>query len=222
MKIIGFLRSITALVLDIDNTIYQRNKDYLAEGTHGEITGVAKILEKSFEEVMACIKETRRALTDNQLSNEATMTKTVYRLGISPKEWSELRLKAWRPEGWINADEEISTFIANLSHTYLIAFGTNSPVEVGRRIVRLVGIGKEAVPDVRIFGPENFGVSKPDPKFFSGIARAIQTPVGKCVSIGDREFSDGPPAIEAGFAGAIIISGGRDELLDIGVKLMQQ
>ncbi len=205
MKNLAFLQSTKALILDIDGTIYQRNEAYLAAGTRGEIAGVAKILGVSFAVASASIKKTRKMLAGETPDNQATMTETVYRLGITPEQWSALRLKAWRPEEWIEEDAEMSTLITNLARSRLVAFGTNSPVEVGRKIVRLVGIKTDVIPDIRVFGPENLGVSKPNPKFFSEIAKAILVPVGQCVSIGDREFSDGPPAIEAGYAGAIIV-----------------
>lgn len=72
MKIIGFLRQITALVLDIDDTIYPRDKDYLAEGTHGEITGVAEILGVTFEEAVTRLKEARRVLAGDKPNNQTT------------------------------------------------------------------------------------------------------------------------------------------------------
>ena len=141
-----------------------------------------------------------------------TVTEAVYALGVTPAQWSSLRQAAWQPDGFIGADEEVSALCAQLHRRFRLAFGTNNAVPVGLRILELVGI-HDAAPDVPVFGPENLGVSKPEPAFYATIAQRLGAPPAACLSVGDREWSDGPPALAAGYAAAIIVPGSRAEFV---------
>jgi len=212
MEILGSLKDPKMLVLDIDNTIYHRTEEYLAKGSLREIELVSDILGFDFTTTEKMIAEKRRLLS-KRTNRKVTLTETVYRLGITPKQWSSLREQAWEPEKWLKRDNEVSDIIKALSKKYFIAFATNSPVSVGRRIVRLIGITDSCVPDKHILGPENLGTSKPDARFFSEVANIMQIDPKHCISIGDRKFSDGPPALKAGYAGAVILLKSPDNLV---------
>ncbi|MFA5022204.1 MAG: HAD family hydrolase [Patescibacteria group bacterium] len=220
MKVLGLVNGnpIGGIVFDIDNTVYPRSPAYFDEGSRLELEGAAECLGLSFEALEPKFKAKRQEI-EQQQGRKAAVTETLYALGLTPEQWSELRLIAWQPEKWILPDEEISRFFAKLSQQYQVAFGTNSPIEIGKRVLSIIGI-LAAVPQVKIYGPEVLGASKPEAAFYTGIAQRLGLPPGQCLSIGDRDFSDGPPAVQAGYAGAIIVPGSRDELLNIGPELL--
>lgn len=219
MEKIGFIRKVTGLVFDIDNTIYT-NPEYIAQGTINEIEEVGKIL--GITEIAKAISKRRKEIAQKKVDRKATMTETVFSLGITKQQWSDLRFKAWRPEEWLDADPEVARLIVELSKEFTVSFGTNSPKRVGEKICRLIGIPEHVVPSSRIFGPENLGTNKPDPNFFRGISSRIDIKAEELISVGDRRFSDGPPALEANYCGAIIIPGGRDEFVDACEMLLKK
>lgn len=217
MQVLGCITGIIrALVFDIDHTLYYRTDAYLQEGSNSEITELARIFAESFEATASRIDERRRKLA-RTLGRCVALTETVYDLGITPEQWTRIRCVAWNPNRYISPDPEICLIINKLSGRYRVAFATNSPIEIGRRILTIIGIRSRLC-----FGPENLGCSKPDPQFYAAVAKLIDVDPAYCVSIGDREFSDGPPALEAGYAGAIIVPGSRDELLRIAPQLYDQ
>ena len=212
----GLFTVINALVFDIDGTVYRHAK-YHAEGTRGETAEIASILGYSYEKAEACIAARKQEIAV-RCGRSATMTETVMSLGVGRAQWNELRCRAWRPEAWLAHDPVLCALLLSLSQRYRIAFGTNSPVAVGRRVLNMLGVSA-AVPDVPIFGPESFSVSKPDPCFFVKIAETLGISPGNCLSLGDREEADGTPAIAAGYADALIVSDGRDTIISIFSQL---
>lgn len=203
--------SVSGLVFDIDKTLYY-HPEYHAAGTRGEISEIARILGHSYDDMKSMIAARKQDLAI-RLDRQATMTETVISLGVTRKQWNDLRCQAWQPEEWLTIDPEICHMVVCLKDRYKIAFGTNAPAAVGRRVLQMIGI-IAVLSEVLIFGPESFGISKPDPRFFSLIAKELGLMASQCLSIGDREEADGIPAIEAGFADALIVSGSRSALID--------
>lgn len=217
MKMLGDLRDeICLIVFDIDNTLYE-NHDYAKQGCLGEMRGIADTLKISMSEVMELLEITRKTLSLRE-KRDIALTEIVYNLGITPKQWSELRQVAWVPEKWISYDSEICETVFQLSQYYKIAFATNSPVRIGEKILDAIGI-TGGLNSTRVFGPENLGYSKPDKRFFEVVSAQMDTPRTQCLSVGDREFFDGTPALSAGYCGAVIIND-KNELFGISARLI--
>ncbi len=210
------LASVSGLVFDIDNTLYH-HPGYHAAGTRGEISEIARILGHEYDYMKSMIAEHKKYLAF-QLGRPTTMTETVISLGITRKEWNDLRCRAWQPKEWLATDTDICWMMLCLKDRYQIAFGTNSPIVVGARVLEAIGI-KKIMPKVRIFGPESFDVSKPDPTFFVSIAKEMGLQASRCLSIGDREEADGTPALAAGFADALLVHGSRNALIEAATQL---
>jgi len=214
MKVLGRVTGeIRALVFDIDHTLYVRTNQYFEAGSRCEISALAEIFGEPAAAAAARINGRRQGLMV-QLGRSVTLTETVYDLGITTKQWSDIRQVAWNPDSYIFPDSGVSQLMSSLAYRYQVAFATNSPLLIGRRILELIGI-----LSARCFGPENLSCSKPDPNFFAAVAAQIGVEPRYCLSIGDREMSDGPPALAAGYAGAIIVPGSRDELLRVVPQL---
>lgn len=213
MKILGSIAgTVRAVVFDIDNTLYERSEAYFAEGSAREMDCVASLLGIPRSRVESVV-EAERLEIEQRAGRAATLTETVYRMGITPEQWSSIRLGAWQPDRWLRADFELCEALLRLSGLYTLAFGTNNGIEIGRRTLRVLGIPESIA--CRTFGPETLNASKPEAVFFRRIARKLDIRPSWCVSIGDREFSDGPPALAAGYCGAIIVPGSRDETLQV-------
>lgn len=211
------LASISGLIFDIDGTLYH-HPEYHAAGTRGEIFEIAHILGYSYDDMESMIAKRKQSLA-LQLDRQATMTETVLSFGITREQWNDLRCRAWQPEEWLTTDEKLCQMMIKLKNKYQIAFATNSPVVIGQRVLRMIGI-TAIIPDAPIFGPESFGISKPDPDFFLFIALQLGLMTFQCLSIGDREEADGTPAIAAGYGDALIVSGNRDALIVAASKLL--
>lgn len=200
---------ISVIIFDIDGTVYT-HPGYHNDGTRGEIAEIATILGQSPHDIEMLVMSRRQELTFT-LDRPAAMTETVISLGVTRAQWNELRCRAWQPEKWLTRDPTLCKVLGALCARYRIAFGTNSPLAVGQRVLQAIGI-TEVTPDIPVFGPESFGVSKPHPDFFVRISEALGCVPFQCVSIGDREANDGIPAVDAGFTNALIVSG-RDALI---------
>ena len=100
MNIIGRLPmdAVRCLIFDIDNTLYLRTQEYFDHGSSREIEEIALILGKTISATRAEVKSCRQCLSD-ELKRSSTLTETVYHLGITKKQWSELRCEAWNPDG---------------------------------------------------------------------------------------------------------------------------
>ncbi|MAF14018.1 MAG: hypothetical protein CMI53_03950 [Parcubacteria group bacterium] len=210
---------IVGVVSDIDNTVYCRSPEYFAAGSRRELEGCASVLGLAFGKFEPMFKSKQGEIAA-RTGRKVTVTETVYELGVTPEQWSDLRCVAWQPEKWISSDREICQLLVELSQHFVLAFGTNSPIEIGKRTLQAIGIA-EVVPQATVFGPEILGASKPNPAFHAGIAARLQLEPENCISIGDREFSDGPPAIAAGYSGAIIVPGSRNELVEVIQQLLE-
>lgn len=198
------------VVCDIDSTLYT-NPDYIQASSKQEIAEVAKVLGVPTEETLRIIRQKYKDLY-RRIPREITLTETVYALGITQKQWGELRCRAWEPEKWLAQDVEMCEALNRLSvseNTLGVCFATNSPVAVGRRTLNVIGIN---YPPHLLFGPENVGCFKPDPRFFPYIAECLQASPNECISIGDRKMTDGDPAIMAGFSCAFVVEG-RDDFI---------
>lgn len=200
------------MICDVDNTVYQRSPEYFTYGTHSEISAIAEILGLTFAQTESLIKETKTTLV-HRLSRVVALTEVVLCLGVTLNQWNSLRHKAWCPLNWVRFDPIVAEIYRRLGGHHHIHFGTNNPSLIGERIINLVGI-RSVLPEAQVYGPDNLGFSKPDFKYFGAIAKKLGVNPARCISLGDREFSEGPPAIQAGYAGAIIFPGGRDELVE--------
>jgi len=211
------MSGISALIVDVDETLYPKHHPYHAAGTQGEIAEIAHILEKPYAETEMRIWSHRQELSV-RFGRPAAMTETVMSLGITREQWNELRCRVWRPEEWFSLDTEVCVMLVLLRQRYRIAFGTNSPIAVGRRVLVALGVDK-AVPDAPLFGSDALGISKPHSDFFIRIAERLGFMPYQCLSIGDRVAIDGTPAIAAGYAGALIVPKGRDAFIAATTQL---
>lgn len=135
-----------------------------------------------------------------------TMTESVYYFGISPKQWSHLRQEVWRPEAFLQPNPCFVAAVEKAARRFKVAFATNSPCNVGIRVLKCVGLNDQIDSGlVHVFGPEDCGISKHDTTFFQKVAKFLNLSPRLCLSIGDREKTEAEIAMKAGYTGAFII-----------------
>lgn len=213
MIILGDLSYLpTVLVFDIDDTLYIQPEPYKEQIRQSNYTLLSHKKDVSFEEARLILDKQRREIR-KKLNREVTITETLYSLGFSRDELQSAREKMWLPEHFIDQDHELAQIFHLLQRHYKIVFGTNSPLNVGIRILKKLGI-YSALEETLVFAPESFLIQKPASGFFREVARAVKVDPGRCLTIGDRQMSEGTPAIEAGYCGAIIIEN-RNELIKV-------
>ena len=220
MEIFGTIHEgVRCLLFDIDNTLYERGSDYFHHGSSREVEEVALILGFGITETRDLFSQVKGEIQKN-LQRKIALTEVVYSLGITPKQWSEIRCQAWDPFGWIFKDPQVCLVLQTLAQRYCIHFATNCPVEIGEKIIETIGL-RQVLPCSCVFGPENLHSFKPRTDFFSKAAEVLGFSPNQIVSIGDRSFSDIFPAIDAGYAGGILFSHGRDDLLRLTEVLVE-
>ena len=203
------------IVFDIDGTLYT-NPEYGRASAAREIELIGEKLVRGKKETEDLIASTKEILI-RETGSEVTLTQVVSCLQVSFYAWNQIRERAWTPEKWLKEDAALAGMLWKewRRNRVSIAFGTNAPRNVGMRTLLALGI----IPDCPIFGPESFGISKPDKRFFASIAEVLGLDPQQCFCIGDRRFTDVDPAIAAGFSGGVVVSG-RDELFNLLPNLL--
>ena len=209
MKIMKMPDTVGLVVTDVDKTLYngESGDRYIADGTAGEIAFMASYLDVSEMEAQEILSRKREELAQGGMI--LSISHAVYALGVSFKDWSRIRCACYFPEEYLTSNLSLA---AAVSDSLLpLAAVTNSPREVGRRVLITLGLAQELrLGKIHIFGPEDFGVSKPDPQIYIRIADKFAAPLAECISIGDHEYKDCRIPLDAGYGGAIQVTGPED------------
>lgn len=216
MKLLGEINDqMVGLIFDIDDTLYPRTPAYRKHVWQCECELMAQKKNISVKAAEILLFDERERLIQSQ-GRQVTTTEIFYSLGFEKDELQAGRSNLWQPQDFLTPHPVLHLLFKLLFDKFRIAFGTNSPRSVGERILKHLGfdtIGRELL----ICGPESFSQQKPAPGFFLEVANLLELAPGLCLSIGDREFADGVPAIEAGYGGALVV----DDVYEL-VKLFRQ
>jgi HAD superfamily hydrolase (TIGR01549 family) len=202
MKIFGSLTNIQAMVFDIDNTCYD-NPAYREFTKWGMYNGVGEILGLSAEETAERVRARKKALIAER-NTLVTLTDTILSLGLSRQQWHQVRIVALQPQGYIQPDLPLCNLLVEAEMMFRLAFATNSPEIVGRKILGQIGL-PESSDAFNIIGADTFEISKPQPEFFLKVCELLGVSPKHCLSIGDREDIDCSPALAADYAGAVFV-----------------
>ena len=134
------LTTVQNLVIDIDDTIWiQPGAD---EDEEREYQAFAALQGLSPEQLRGQISR-KKAELKRRHGRKFSMYEILLKLGISPNQLTQIRCSIYQPERWIKQpDAKLCEALAELSQVFRIAFGTNSPVPVGERVVELLGLRK--------------------------------------------------------------------------------
>ncbi len=216
MEIIGSLENASTIVIDVDDTCYNC-PEYTAHWKEMKFSGIAELLDLTSEEAAVVVKKRKEALK-LRYGRKFALTETVISLGINAREWNGLRNRLC-PELFLVRDQELVDVILLAARSFSLVFATNSPEKLGRKILGLLGIIPEEI-GCRFMATDMVNFYKPDPNFFLAASYLAKTRSRDCISIGNRFHTDCQPALNAGYMGAVVVSGGRNETVDILKQLL--
>lgn len=203
---------IGALVFDVDKTLYcgSRGEEYLEDGTKGELEFLCGYLGLgSIEETKEVLMNKRKEIGNGNGNGLGSVSHAVYAFGVTMGEWNCIRCGCFKPETFFAPNTELRELLSGIPCG--MAAATNSPRGVGERVLEAIGLGRlMSAGRIKVFGPEDFGVSKPDPRVYAKVAELLRVDAGLCVSLGDHEYKDCTMALKAGFGGAVHVRDTHD------------
>lgn len=217
MEIIGSLEKAKVIIIDVDDTCYNC-PEYTVHWKEIKFGGIGRLLGMSAEEAKNAVKAQKKKLKD-QFGRKVALTETVVSMGISVKDWNDLRRDFLRPELFLARDVELANLVSEASKKYQLVFATNSPEKLGRKILGLLGIFPEEI-GANFLATDMVNLYKPDPNFFLAACSLVNALPIDCISIGNRFETDCLPAVDAGFVGAVCVPNGRNETVDILKQLL--
>lgn len=211
-KVLQWPARVETVVFDVDRTLYSGadGDSYIKHGTIGELEFLTGFLRtSSVEETKQILREKRASIGAENGGGLSSISHAVFALGVTPEIWNVIRDGCYHPEDFLRPNPELIKLMKELP--VRLAAATNSPRGVGRRVLETLGMSEMLKSGrMKVFGPEDCGCAKPDPRMYAVVASLLDVPLGTCVSFGDHEYKDCTMALEAGYGGAVVISDTAD------------
>lgn len=212
-KVLQWPARVETVVFDVDRTLYfgPKGDEYIKHGTIGELEFLTGFLQtSSIDETKEILKKRRQELANGNGGGLSSISHAVFSLGVTQEIWNVIRDGCYRPEDFLEPNHELIELLARLPVRRLAA-ATNSPRGVGRRVLQTLGMSELLRSGrMKVFGPEDCGCAKPDPRMYSVVAKLLGVNLSTAVSIGDHEYKDCTMALEAGYGGAVVITDTED------------
>jgi HAD superfamily hydrolase (TIGR01549 family) len=181
---------IRAVVFDVGECLVDETREY---GTWADWLGVPRhTFAAMFGAVIAQGRDYRETFQEFQPGFDLTQQR-------------EARATAGQPEHFDESDlyPDVRPALAQLRADGLwLGIAGNQTVRAGGILRGLF------TDDVDLIGTsDDWGASKPDPAFFERVAEVVPHPVSEIMYVGDRLDNDIRPAVEAGYATALIRRG---------------
>jgi phosphoglycolate phosphatase/putative hydrolase of the HAD superfamily len=231
----GIKRSVSALLFDMDNTLYT-NEEYALFQLESPIRRLAEIRNTTFDEMRREIAEYRKTWAVEHLGPEGraqdgvqgcaqdgvqvSLGNVFLALGISIEETVRWREELYEPALYLKKDPKLRDTLKTLAASFSLAVVTNNPVLVACKTLAVLGV--EDLFGILV-GLDTCGVSKPHAAPFLKAAELLGVSPEACVSIGDRYDIDIALPLEIGMGG-ILVDGVEDvyglgEILDLSGNL---
>jgi Predicted hydrolase (HAD superfamily) len=204
MKVIAIAGEPSALVFDLDNTLYT-NPAYAASQEEALVERLGLELNIGPEAAAAKIAALRAERTAAGLG-KTSLGWLFAALGIDMATSVRWREECILPEKWLKKDERLDRALGLLGVGYRLALMTNNPRLVGEKSLEALGVRRHFSI---LVGLDDTYSGKPAPEPFVETARRLGIAPESCVSIGDRFDVDLAPAMELGM-GAILVDGVED------------
>jgi phosphoglycolate phosphatase/putative hydrolase of the HAD superfamily len=204
MKVVAIEARPSALVFDLDNTLYTNKaycdfqEDVLVERLGAEL-GIGT-------EAAAAKLAALRAEREAAGLGKTSLGKLFAALGIDIPTSVRWREECYEPARWLKKDPRLDRALTLLAKDYRLALMTNNPRLVGEKSLEALGVRDHFSI---IVGLDDTYSGKPAPEPFLEVARRLGLDPSSCVSIGDRFDVDLAPAMELGM-GAILVDGVED------------
>lgn len=203
---------ISALIFDIDNTLYT-NEEYAFEQVDVQVREFARLRGITADEARHMVDEKRKEWAASHNGAQITLANIMLSFNIPVSQSIAWRSELIKPEAFLKQDARLSALMQTLSEKYQLIAVTNNPVKTGRRNLKALGI-EGFFKDV--VGLDTCGISKPAPEPFLKAVELLGVSKEECVSIGDRYAVDLATPLSLNM-GAILVSG-PEELYETAAR----
>lgn len=203
---------ISALIFDIDNTLYT-NEEYAFEQVDVQVREFARLRGITTDEARHMVAEKRKEWADKHEGAQITLANIMLSFDIPVSQSIAWRSELIKPEVFLKPDARLIAVIQQFFQKYALIAVTNNPVKTGRRNLQALGIEQFFKG---VVGLDTCGVSKPAREPFLKAVEQLGVPAGECISIGDRYAVDIATPLDLGM-GAILVTG-PEELYETVTK----
>jgi FMN phosphatase YigB (HAD superfamily) len=204
MKVIAIGAEPSALIFDLDNTLYT-NPAYAASQEAALVERLGRELGLGSEGAAARIAALRAEREAAGLG-ATSLGKLFAALGIEIATSVRWREECIEPAKWLKRDPRLDRALGLLSKDYALALMTNNPRLIGEKSLEALGVRSRFSV---LVGLDDTLSGKPAHEPFVETAARLRLDPRLCVSIGDRFDVDLAPAMELGM-GAILVDGVED------------
>jgi len=205
MKIFKIPKNISAIIFDMDSTLYT-NSDYAQSQIDLPIETLAHLKGKTFDEMKNEITSYRKNWADENDGKSISLANTFLAYGISINDSVKWREKLYNPEKYLSEDPRLFSTLEQLESRFTLSVVTNNPVSIAERTLSILGV--EDFFQI-IIGLDTCGVSKPHEEMFMRAGILSGAVPETCLSIGDRYDIDIALPLELGMGG-ILVNGVED------------
>jgi FMN phosphatase YigB (HAD superfamily) len=204
MRIISTGSRASALIFDLDNTLYT-NRAYAEFQEKVLIDRLGQKLGIGPEGAAERIRSLR-AEREIAGMGKTSLGMLFQALGIDLSTSVRWREECIEPGDWLKRDIQLDAALGILSKKYALGLTTNNPSLVGAKSLDALGVRSRFSV---LVGLDDTLRSKPAAEPFKETARRLGIEAARCISIGDRFDVDLAPAIELGM-GAVLVDGVED------------
>jgi phosphoglycolate phosphatase/putative hydrolase of the HAD superfamily len=204
MKVVAREGKPSALVFDLDNTLYT-NPAYAAFQEDSLVVRLGRELGLSTEAAAAKLAALRVERERAGLG-KTSLGKLFAALGIEVATSVRWREEEYEPSLWLKRDARLDRALGLLSQSFRLALLTNNPRLVGEKSLEALGVRDRFSA---LVGLDDTFSGKPAPEPFIEVLKRLGLGPSACISIGDRFDVDLAPAMELGM-GAILVDGVED------------
>ena len=191
---------IKALVFDIDDTLF-RHEGYYTHLRSMLVNRYADEHGQTHEETAKQIEDLRVSLGKGSM--KASYTFAFEHLGVSIALQSKWKNELYRPENYLEGDEQLVEAMTKLSKHFKIFAFTNNSTYIGTKTLEVLGV-KDFFDGV--YSSESINEPKPSAKPYKLISEKHEIPYSAIASIGDRYNVDLETPIGIGCAGILVES----------------
>jgi HAD superfamily hydrolase (TIGR01509 family) len=207
MKAVAIKGDPSALVFDLDNTLYT-NPAYAAFQEEVLVERLGRELGIGTDAAAARIAALR-AERESAGLGKTSLGKLFAAIGIDIATSVAWREECIEPSKWLAKDQKLDRALSALSKRFALALMTNNPRLIGEKSLEALGVRRHFSV---LVGLDDTLSGKPAPEPFALVSRRLGLDPSRCVSIGDRFDVDLAPAMELGM-GAILVDGVEDVYL---------
>jgi phosphoglycolate phosphatase/putative hydrolase of the HAD superfamily len=205
MKVYRIPNQCTAVLFDMDNTLYT-NAKYNQSQIDLPIERLASQRGISFAKMNEEIANFRKKWANEHNGKQISLGNIFTYFGVNIRESIKWRQELYQPERYLARNTRLRSALEELESCFILGVVTNNPVSIAVRTLSVLGVD-DLFHD--IVGLDTCGVSKPHEKMFMRAAILCGTKPDSCVAVGDRYDIDIALPLELGMGG-ILVDGVED------------